>query len=235
MATLGQTFLDRWLRRGLITSLGLGFTVPYFRLLNRVKVTGDAIVDKLPRKNVVFLSNHQTYFMEAMAIFDLVYVRHRLPLENPFMRFSAATETMKQNPLTQLFIKAGGVTFRRSFRDGGKEVKRAVDFEGVAKVEEAIANGWLLHFPAGTTQKGAPLRPGIAQLLHRTKAVAVPVRVDGFRNLLLYRQVPGKVMKKCRVALHPPLDLAKFYAAPYHKDGGAEIVERLSAILADPD
>jgi len=227
------TFFDRWLRRGIITSLGLGFTIPYFRILNRVKVTGDGIIDKLPRKNVVFLSNHQTYFMEAMAIFDVVYVKHRLPLEDPFMRFSAATETMKQNPLTQLFTKAGGVTFRRSFREGGQEVKRAVDFEGVAKVEDAIANGWLLHFPAGTTQKGAPLRPGVAQLLHRTKAVAVPVRVDGFRKLLLYRQLPGKVLKKCRVAFHPPLDLARFYAAPYHKDAGTEVVERLSAILAD--
>ena len=235
MASLGQTFLDRWLRRGIITSLELGFTIPYFRLLNRVRVIGDAIIDKLPRKNVVFLSNHQTYFMEAMAIFDVVYVGHHLPLENPFMRFSAATETMKHNPLTQLFTKAGGVTFRRSFREGGKEVKRTVDFEGVAKVEEAIASGWLLHFPAGTTQKSAPLRPGVAQLLHRTKAVAVPVRVDGFRNLLLYRQFPGKVLKKCRVALHPPLDLAKFYAAPYHKDAGAEVVEGLSSILADPD
>ena len=233
MASLGQTFLDRWLRRGIITSLGLGFTIPYFRLLNRVKVTGDAIIDKLPRKNVVFLSNHQTYFMEAMAIFDVVYIKHHLPLENPFMRFSAATETMKQNPLTQLFTKAGGVTFRRSFREGGKDVKRTVDFEGVAKVEEAIANGWLLHFPAGTTQKGAPLRPGVAQLLHRTKAVAVPVRVDGFRRLLLYRQVPGKVLKKCRVALHAPLDLAEFYAAPYEKEAGREVVDRLSAILAD--
>jgi 1-acyl-sn-glycerol-3-phosphate acyltransferase len=234
LASLGQTFLDRWLRRGIITSLGLGFTIPYFRLLNRVKVTGDAIIDKLPRKNVVFLSNHQTYFMEAMAIFDVVYVKHRLPLEDPFMRFSAATETMKQNPLTQLFTKAGGVTFRRSFREGGIEVKRAVDFEGVAKVEEAIANGWLLHFPAGTTQKGAPLRPGVAQLLHRTKAVAVPLRVDGFRNLLLYKQIPGKVLRKCHLTLHPPLDLATFYAAPYEKTAGSEIVDRLSAILADP-
>ena len=234
MSSEPPTFFDRWLRRGIITSLGLGFTIPYFRILNRVKVTGDGIIDKLPRKNVVFLSNHQTYFMEAMAIFDVVYVKHRLPLEDPFMRFSAATETMKQNPLTQLFTKAGGVTFRRSFREGGQEVKRAVDFEGVAKVEDAIANGWLLHFPAGTTQKGAPLRPGVAQLLHRTKAVAVPVRVDGFRKLLLYRQLPGKLLKKCRVAFHPPLDLARFYAAPYHKDAGTEVVERLSAILADP-
>jgi 1-acyl-sn-glycerol-3-phosphate acyltransferase len=234
LASLTQTFADRWLRHGIITSLALGFTIPYFRLLNRVRVTGSAIIDTLPRKNVVFLSNHQTYFMEAMAFFDLVYVRHHLPLENPFMRFSAATETMRHNPLTQLFTRAGGVTFRRSFREGGQEVKRSVDFAGVAMVEEAIADGWLLHFPTGTTRKGAPLRPGVAQLLHRTKAVAVPLRVDGFRNLLLYKQIPGKVLRKCHLTLHPPLDLATFYAAPYEKTAGSEIVDRLSAILADP-
>lgn len=235
MASPEQTFVDRWLRRGIITTLGLGFTIPYFRLLNRLHVTGAGVIDTLPRKNVVFLSNHQTYFIEAMAIFDLVYVGRHLPLENPFMRFSAATETMKQNLLTRLFIKAGGVTFRRSFREGGVDVKRTVDFEGVAKVEEAIANGWLLHFPAGTTQKGAPLRAGIAQLLHRTKAVAVPVRADGFRDLLLYKQIPGKILKACRLTLHPPLDLARFYAAPYDRDAGKGVVDRLSEILADQD
>lgn len=234
MPTLEQSFFDRWIRRGLISSFAFGFTLPYFRLLNRIHATGDAVLDTLPRKNVVFLSNHQTYFMEAIAFFDLVYVKHALPLENPFTRFSAATETMQKNLVTQIFTKAGGVTFRRSFREGGKDVKRSVDLEGVAKVEEAIANGWLLHFPAGTTQKGAPLRPGVAQLLHRTKAVAVPMRVDGFRRLLLHKQIPGKVLRKCHLALHPPMDLDAFYAAPYDRDAGAAVVERLSAILADP-
>jgi len=234
MPTLEQSFFDRWIRRGLISSFAFGVTLPYFRLLNRNHATGDAVLDTLPRKNVVFLSNHQTYFMEAIAFFDLVYVKHALPLENPFTRFSAATETMQKNLVTQIFTKAGGVTFRRSFREGGKDVKRSVDLEGVAKVEEAIANGWLLHFPAGTTQKGAPLRPGGAQLLHRTKAVAVPMRVDGFRRLLLYKQIPGKVLRKCHLALHPPMDLDAFYAAPYDRDAGAAVVERLSAILADP-
>ncbi len=234
MSSLEQSFFDRWLRRGIITSAAFGFTLPYFRLLNRVHATGDAILDTLPRKNVVFLSNHQTYFMEAIAFFDLVYVKHALPLEDPFTRFSAATETMQKNLVTQLFTKAGGVTFRRSFREGGKDVKRTVDFEGIAKVEEAIATGWLLHFPAGTTQKGAPLRPGVAQLLHRTKAVAVPVRVDGFRELLLHKQIPGKFLRKCHLTLHPPMDLDAFYAAPYDKESGAAVVERLSEIIADP-
>lgn len=235
MPSLEQSFFDRWIRRGLISGFAFGFTLPYFRLLNRIRATGDAILERLPRKNVVFLSNHQTYFMEAIAFFDLVYVKHRFPLENPFVRFSAATETMQKNFVTQVFTRAGGVTFRRSFREGGRDVRRSVDLEGVAKVEEAIASGWLLHFPAGTTQRGAPLRPGVAQLLHRTKAVAVPVRVEGFRRLLLYRQIPGKILRKCHLTLHPPLDLDAFYASPYDRDAGTKVVETLSAILADPD
>jgi 1-acyl-sn-glycerol-3-phosphate acyltransferase len=229
-----KTFVDRWTRRGLIASLGLGFTVPYLRLLNQIHAHGDAILASLPRKGVVFLSNHQTYFMEAFAFFDLVYVRHRMPLEDPFMRFSAAEETMKKNVVTVLFTKAGGVTFRRSFREGGVEVRRPVDIEGVAKVEDAIRDGWLLHFPAGTTQHGAPIRPGVAQLLHRTQAVAVPVRVDGFRALLLHKQLPGKIFRKCSIKVHPPLDLAAFYAKPYSKEEGRRVVEELTRLLRDP-
>ena len=138
------------------------------------------------------------------------------------------------NFVTELFTKVGGVTFKRSFREGGKDVRRPVDLAGVARLEEAIADGWLLHFPAGTTQKNAPLRSGIAQLLHRTKAIAVPVRVDGFRKLLLHKQLPGKIGKTCRLTIHPPLDLASFYAEPYRKDEGLKIVARLSELLKDP-
>jgi hypothetical protein len=60
MASLEQSFLDRWIRRGIITSAAFGFTLPYFRLLNRIQATGDGILDTLPRRNVVFLSNHQS-------------------------------------------------------------------------------------------------------------------------------------------------------------------------------
>lgn len=233
--TIEQTFADRWIRRGIIASLGVGFTLPYFRLLNKVQVEGKDVLHALPRTGVCFLSNHQTYFMEAIAFFDLLYVRLGYPNEHPFLRFSAAEETMKKNLMTSILTKAGGVTFRRSFREGGADVKRAVDIEGVARVEEAIAGGWLLHFPAGTTQKNAPLRPGVAQLLHRSKAVAVPMRVDGFRQLLLHKQIPGKLFQKCHIKIHQPLDLAKFYAEPYHKESGRELVAQLTEILKDPE
>jgi 1-acyl-sn-glycerol-3-phosphate acyltransferase len=229
-----RTFVSRWVRRGVLASFGVGFSVPYFAILNDVHVEGDEVLPELPRRNVVFLANHQTYFLEAVTFFDLVYVRHQMPLEDPVLRFSAAEETMKKNLLTKLMALAGGVTFRRSFREGGVDVKRAVDLEGVERVEEAIREGWLLHFPAGTTRKGAPLRAGVSRLLHRTQAVALPVRVDGFRELLLHKQVPGKLFQRCSVRIHPPLDLAEFYSRPYDKEEGQRVLERLEGVIGDP-
>ncbi len=229
------TFLNRWLRRGLLASFGVGFTVPYLAILNDVHVEGDGILKDLPRRNVVFLANHQTYFLEALAFFDLVYVRHQFPLEKPVVRFSAAEETMKKNLLTKLMAVVGGVTFRRSFREGGVDVRRPVDLDGVARVEEAIRDGWLLHFPAGTTKKGAPLRTGVSRLLHNTKAIALPLRVDGFREMLLHKQVPGKLFKRCSLRIHPPLDLDAFYAQPYQKDEGARLLRHLEEMIGDKD
>jgi 1-acyl-sn-glycerol-3-phosphate acyltransferase len=230
---VARTFLGRWLRRGLLAGFGVGFTVPYFAILNDVHVEGDEVLKDLPRKNVVFLANHQTYFLEAIAFFDLVYVRHQMPLESPIVRFSAAEETMKQNLLTKLMTLAGGVTFKRSFREAGEDVRRAVDMEGVARVEEAIHDGWLLHFPAGTTKKGAPLRGGVTRLLHNTKAVALPMRVEGFRELLLHKQVPGKLFKQCSLRIHPPLALDEFYAQPYQKAAGARLLRMLEQTIGD--
>ena len=230
---VARTFLGRWLRRGLLAGFGVGFTVPYFAILNDVHVEGDEVLKQLPRRNVVFLANHQTYFLEAIAFFDLVYVRHQLPLESPIVRFSAAEETMKRNLLTKLMTLAGGVTFKRSFREAGEDVRRAVDLEGVARVEEAIHDGWLLHFPAGTTKKGAPLRGGVTRLLHNTRAVALPLRVDGFRELLLHKQVPGKLFKQCSLKIFPPLPLEEFYAGPYQKAAGARVLRMLEDTIGD--
>jgi 1-acyl-sn-glycerol-3-phosphate acyltransferase len=230
-----QTFLDRWLRRGILAGFGVGFTVPYLSILNDVHVTGDELLPELPRRNVVFLANHQTYFMEALAFFDLVYVRYQFPLEDPILRFSAAEETMKKNLLTAVMKLAGGVTFKRSFRDGGADVQRPVDLDGVARVQEAIRDGWLLHFPAGTTKKGAPLRAGVARLLHQTRAIAVPVRVDGFRRLLLHKQMPGKLFKSLSLTIHPRMDLDGFYRRPYSKGSGQRLLEELEARIGDPE
>jgi 1-acyl-sn-glycerol-3-phosphate acyltransferase len=229
-----ETSFERLVRRAMILGIGNLATPIYFRRLNDVKAEGAELLKELPRRNVVFLSNHQTYFTEAIAFYDLLYIVHGLPYEEPHLRFSAATETMKKNLLTKVLTYAGGVTFRRSFREAGREVNRPVDLEGISKVEEAISTGWLLHFPTGTTQKHAPIRPGMAQLLHRTKPIAVPMRVDGFRELLLHKQFPGRTGKKATIRLFPPMDLADFYAQPFDKERGRKVIEELGKLILDP-
>jgi 1-acyl-sn-glycerol-3-phosphate acyltransferase len=223
---------NRWTRRSIIASFALAFSIPYFRLLNQVHAEGDEQLATLPRSNVIFLANHQTYFLEAIAFFDLVYLRHNFPLENPVVRFSAAEETIRMNPLTMLMGLAGGVTLKRRHRERGREVNRPVDLEGVARVQEAIRAGWLLHFPAGTTKEGAPIRPGVARILHDTRPVAVPVRVDGFRRMLLLRQVPGKLFRSCSIRIHPPMDLEEFYGQPFTAAAGADVIARLEKTIA---
>jgi 1-acyl-sn-glycerol-3-phosphate acyltransferase len=125
------------------------------------------------------------------------------------------------------------VTFKRSFRDAGGAVDRPVDRSGAVRVKRAVKKGWILHFPAGTTQPGAPFRAGVARILHDTKAVAVPVRVDGFRELLLHKQLPGRLFKACSIVLHQPMDLRAFYAAPYSKETGQAVLDRLHAAIGD--
>lgn len=229
-----ETAFERLVRRGMILTIGNLATPVYFRWLNSVKPEGDEVLETLPRKNVIFLSNHQTYFTEAIAFYDLLYIVHGMPYENPHLRFSAASETMKKNLITNVLTYAGGVTFRRSFREAGRDVNRPVDLEGIGKIEEAIATGWLLHFPTGTTQKQAPIRPGMAQLLHRTKPIAVPIRVDGFQGLLLHKQLPGRTGKKATIRFFPPMDLDAFYAAPFDKEKGRKVIEDLGKLILDP-
>lgn len=228
-----MTGSERFLRRNLIRFVGYGLTFPYFRVLNTVEIKNQELLLALPRKNVIFLSNHQTYFTEAIALYDLVYMRMGLPLEDPFIRFSAATETMKKNLVTEILTLAGGVTFRRSFREGGVDIKRPVDLEGVSKVEQAIKEGWLLHFPTGTTKVDAPIRPGIAQLLHRAQATVVPMRIRGFRDLLLKGQIPGRVGKTATMEFLPPLDLARFYDEPFNKEEGRKLIELIGDLILE--
>jgi hypothetical protein len=74
----------------------------------------------------------------------------------------------------------------------------------------------------------------VTRLLHHTQAVALPVRVDGFRDLLFHKQLPGKVFQSCSIRIQPPLDLDWFYSKPYRKEDGTRVLHMLEAAIGDP-
>jgi 1-acyl-sn-glycerol-3-phosphate acyltransferase len=166
-------------------------TFPGIAMVNRIKITGTEYLKNHPKKNVLFVSNHQTYFADVIAfihIFCAVKWRkmNRLGLPyyliNPFsnVSFIAAEETMKDSLISRLFALGGALTIKRTWRAGGKDISREVDSNDYSKIYNALRKSWVITFPQGTTKPFAPGRKGTAHIIKETQPVVIPVVINGF-------------------------------------------------------
>lgn len=160
-------------------------------MVNRLKITGTEHLKDLPRRRVLFVSNHQTYFADVITFLHIFCAvkwgkmnRLGVPyyLLNPFTRvnYVAAEETMKGSFISRLFLLAGGLTVKRTWREGGKEVRRGLDPSDTRKITRALENNWVITFPQGTTKPFAPGRKGTALIIKQIKPVVIPVVISGF-------------------------------------------------------
>lgn len=164
---------------------------PGLAMLNRISISGTEHLKDLPKQNVLFVSNHQTYFADVITflhIFCAVKWRKEnklgIPyyLLNPFTNvyYVAAEETMKGSFLSRIFSLAGAITVKRTWRANGEEVQRNVDMADTSKINEALSDSWVITFPQGTTKPFAPGRKGTAHIIKQNKPVVVPVVINGF-------------------------------------------------------
>ncbi len=181
-----------FIKRIIIFYFGL-ITWYRFNWVNSTKIRGSKILKDLPKTNVLFVSNHQTYFADVACFFHVfgcakwgVFDRINFVwfLLNPPLNvyFIAAQETMKKGLLPRLFAYVGSVSIKRSWREAGKEINRGVDPGDIRKIHTALNSGWVITFPQGTTRPYAMGRRGTAQLIRNNNPVVVPVVVDGFRR-----------------------------------------------------
>jgi 1-acyl-sn-glycerol-3-phosphate acyltransferase len=164
---------------------------PGLALVNKIRITGTEHLKELPKNNVLFVSNHQTYFADVITflhIFCAVKWRKEnklgIPyyLLNPFTNvyYVAAEETMKGSFISRIFSLAGALTVKRTWRSKGEEVKRDVDPTDTQKIDEALKKSWVITFPQGTTKPFAPGRKGTAYIIKNNRPVVVPVVINGF-------------------------------------------------------
>jgi 1-acyl-sn-glycerol-3-phosphate acyltransferase len=177
--------------RSLVYAL-VGFVSwPGLVLFNRIKIEGTEHLRQLPKGNVLFVSNHQTYFADVIAflhIFCAVKWRREnrlgIPfyLLNPFtnVHFIAAEETMNGSLLSRIFKMAGAWTVKRTWREKGKDVSRERDESDTQKIDEALHNSWIITFPQGTTKPFAPGRKGTAHIIKNNQPIVIPVVINGF-------------------------------------------------------
>lgn len=164
---------------------------PGLAIINKLKISGTEHLRGLPREKVLFVSNHQTYFADVITFLQIFCAvkwgkmnRLGVPyyLLNPFTRvnYVAAEETMKGSLISRLFLLAGGLTVKRTWRAEGREVRRGLDPSDTRKITRALEKNWVITFPQGTTKPFAPGRKGTALIIKQVKPIVIPVVISGF-------------------------------------------------------
>jgi len=190
-----MNLVERFKQIRVVRSLVYGIvgmaTYPGLALINKIKIEGTEHLRNLPRANVLFVSNHQTYFADVITfihIFCAIKWRKDnklgIPyyLLNPFTNvfFVAAEETMNGSLISRLFKMGGALTVKRTWRAEGKDVNRNREESDTQKIDEALEKSWVITFPQGTTKPFAPGRRGTAHIIKNNQPIVVPVVINGF-------------------------------------------------------
>jgi len=191
MATFIQKLKETKLVKGLVYAVVGAISYPGIKWVNKLRINGMEHLHKLPKQNVLFVSNHQTYFADVITfihIFCAVSWRRKHGLGVPLyllwpftnIKYVAAEETMKANFITKLFTLAGAITVKRTWVNNGKETRTNLDPSDTRKIERALQNNWVITFPQGTTKPFAPGRKGTAFIIKHHKPIVVPIVISGF-------------------------------------------------------
>jgi 1-acyl-sn-glycerol-3-phosphate acyltransferase len=215
LANLGK---NRFVKSLIYCVVGI-FSYPGINVINKLTIKGTEHLEDLPKQNVIFVSNHQTYFADVITfihIFCAVSWGKRNKLGLPFyllwpftrIKYVAADETMKNNWISRIFALAGALTVKRTWKKDGNEVRRGLDASDTRKITEALSKNWVVTFPQGTTKPFAPGRKGTAYIIKQTRPIVIPVVINGFWRAFNKK---GLVLKKrgtlLSVTFKPPLQI----------------------------
>ncbi len=198
-------FIKKWVIR-IIGSL----SHRRFRGFNELQIEGSEIIKSLPDKNVLFISNHQTYFADVVAMFHVFNaslsnrednIKNIGYLWNPKLNiyYVAAKETMKSGLLPKILAYAGSISIERTWRAKGEDVNRQVKMSDISNIKKALDDGWVITFPQGTTTPFKPIRKGTAHIIKHYKPVVVPIVIDGFRRSFDKKGLRVKKKTFCRL------------------------------------
>lgn len=221
-------FLKKWLIR-----IAGAFTHKRFNGFNKLQIEGSDVFKNLPETNVLFISNHQTYFADVVAMFHVFNaslngredsIKNMGYLWNPKLNvyYVAAKETMRSGFLPKILTYAGSISIERTWRSAGQDVNRQVKMSDISNISKALDDGWVITFPQGTTTPFKPIRKGTAHIIKHYKPIVIPIVIDGFRRSF---DKKGLFIKKKGIlqsmVIKDPLEI------DYENDSIAEIVEKI--------
>ena len=225
-----------WIKKMLIRILGV-ISHGRYRNFNNLQIEGSEVLRNIPENNVLFISNHQTYFADVAAMFHVFNaslkgrddsIKNIGYIWNPKLNlyYIAAGETMRSGILPKIFAYTGSVSIDRTWRSAGENVNRQVKMSDISNINKALDDGWVITFPQGTTTPFKPIRRGTAHIIKTYKPTVVPIVIDGFRRSF---DKKGLMIKKRNVlqsmVIKEPLKI------DYENDEISDIVTKIEYAL----
>ncbi|MDA9036274.1 1-acyl-sn-glycerol-3-phosphate acyltransferase [Flavobacteriaceae bacterium] len=220
------------IKKWLIRYMGF-MTHRRYRGFNELKIEGSSFIKDLPDTNVLFVSNHQTYFADVVAMFHVFNaslsgrtdsIKNVGYLWNPKLNiyFVAAKETMKAGLLPRIFAYAGSVSIERTWREKGQEINRKVKMSDISNIGIALNDGWVITFPQGTTKPFRPIRKGTVHIIKKYKPIVVPIVIDGFR-----RSFDKKGIRLKKKGILQSMEIKAPLEIDYENESSESIIEKI--------
>ena len=225
-------FLKKWI----IRLIG-GLSHRRFKGINNLQISGSEKIKNLPENNVLFISNHQTYFADAAAIIHVINasikgrednIKNVFYLWKPKLNlyFIAAKETMSKGFLPRILAYAGSIPVERTWRANGEDLKREVRSKDISSIEKALADGWVITFPQGTTTPWKPVRKGTAHIIMKNRPTVIPIVIDGFRRSF---DKKGVLIKKRGIM--QKMEIKRALKINYENDSIEDVVEKIEMAI----
>ena len=220
------------IKKWLIRYMGF-MTHRRYRGFNELKIEGSSFIKDLPDTNVLFVSNHQTYFADVVAMFHVFNaslsgrtdsIKNVGYLWDPKLNiyFVAAKETMKAGLLPRIFAYAGSVSIERTWREKGQEINRKVKMSDISNIGIALNDGWVITFPQGTTKPFRPIRKGTVHIIKKYKPIVVPIVIDGFR-----RSFDKKGIRLKKKGILQSMEIKAPLEIDYENESSESIIEKI--------
>ena len=217
------------IKKFLIIIIGI-FSYKKFSGEKKIKIEGTDNIPNKKLKNVLFISNHQTYFLDAIGIIHVLNStingnKNNLKILSYLLKpklntyYIAAKETMNSGIIPKILSYTGAILIERTWRENGKKIKRSVNNNDIININKALKQGWLITFPQGTTSNSGTVRKGTSHIILNNKPLVIPIVINGFAD---------KFEKKSLKIKNPNQDISITFKKPLKINYKIDSIDDLS-------
>lgn len=201
--------------------MGLLFWYLIFRVLNRVRVVGQANIPRRGECSVLILGNH------VSAVDPFAIAATSMPFFSTVWWRAPAKAELFRIPVIKNILSTWGAI---------PVIRGQHDLESIARMVALLPSSVIVAFPEGrrsTDGQLLPGRPGMGKVIHDARPrKVIPAYIQGTDVLLPKGKIMPRLLKTVTIHYGNPLDLSRFYNLPDSLITSQQIVDEVMREIA---